>query len=369
MSHPAQQLLTVADQTVLLVEDEKAYRNAIKRALRSDAMHFLEADNGQRALQMLETNPVDLVLLDLGMPDMDGYTFLKHFRDIPKFRAIPVCVMTAWSDSANRRRVVDLGADDFVGKPVDNIELETRVKSLLRIHRYQKQLNEFNAQLESQVEERTHSLRIALQELGEAWEESRMAQHETVMRLALAAEFKDQNTSAHLHRIGAYSSYLAGKFGWSEEDQVLLEDASKMHDIGKIGIPDTILHNKGKLNEEELATMRRHPEIGAKILSGSRSKLLQMGEQIALTHHEHFDGAGYPHGLSGNDIPEAGRIVAITDVFDALLTKRPYKEPWPLEKVTAFMRENANAHFDPHLLNLFLEDEQALLQIARRYPE
>lgn len=360
-----------AVQTVLLVEDESAYRRAVRRVLQNclGDVHFIEAANGEEALAVLENNSVDLILLDLGMPKVDGYAFLEQFRRDPGHRSIPVCVMTAWSDAANRRKAVELGADDFVGKPVDNTELETRVKSLLRIGQYQNQLNQLNAELESRVEQRTLELKIALDELEQAWQESVLAQRETVMRLALAAEHKDQNTSAHLHRMSAYSVLLAQKCEWPEDDVNLLADAAKMHDIGKIGIPDAILLKEGKLTEEEFNIMRRHPSMGAAILSGSSSKLLQMGEQIALTHHERYDGSGYPHGIAGKTIPEVGRIVTIADVFDALMTRRPYKEAWPMAKVIAFMREGSGKHFDPVLLKMFLEDEAALLAITRRFPE
>jgi len=361
----------VAVQTILHVEDEESYRRAVKRVLQNclGNVNIIEATNGEEALAVLENNTVDMILLDLGMPKVDGYAFLNEYRRDPHHRSTPVCVMTAWSDAANRRRAIELGADDFVGKPVDNTELETRIKSLLRIGRYQKQLNQLNADLESRVEQRTQELKIALEELEEAWEESVLAQRETVMRLALAAEHKDQNTSAHLHRMSAYSVLLAEKCGWSASDVDLLADAAKMHDIGKIGIPDAILLKEGKLTSEEFEVMRRHPSIGATILSGSNSRLLQMGEQIALTHHEHFDGTGYPGNLAGETIPEVGRIVAIADVFDALITRRPYKEAWSVEKAVRFMIEGSGKHFDPKLLNIFLDDKAALVEIARRFPE
>lgn len=361
----------LAVQTVLLVEDETAYRRAVKRVLQNclGNLHFIEASNGEEALAALEKNPVDLILLDLGMPKVDGYAFLHRFRHDPRHRSVPVCVMTAWSDAANRRKAVELGADDFVGKPVDNTELETRVRSLLRIGQYQNQLNQLNAELESRVEQRTMELKIALEELEEAWQESVLAQRETVMRLALAAEHKDQNTAAHLHRMSAYSVLLARRCGWPEDDINLLADAAKMHDIGKIGIPDAILLKEGKLTDDEFKIMHRHPAMGAAILAGSSSKLLQMGELIALTHHERYDGGGYPNGMAGKDIPEAGRIVAVADVFDALMTKRSYKDAWPLEKVVAFMRDGSGKHFDPELIELFLMDEAVLLEICSRFPE
>ena len=356
-------------ETVLLVDDEVANRNAIKRVLRHTGLNFLEAGNGKDALEIVDEIPVDLILLDIGMPVMDGYKFLEKFKSQDCNNEIPVCVMTAWSDNANRKKAIDLGADDFVGKPADNVELETRVKALLRIRGYQKRLLDFNNKLESLVEERTRDLRTAYTNLEESREETMLAYHDTIMRLAIAAEHKDKVTAAHIQRMSHYSALLATRCGWGEEDANLLLEASKMHDIGKIGIPDDILNKPGKLTSEEYSTMQMHCEIGASILSGSDSRLLQMAESVAKTHHEKFDGSGYPYGMSGEIIPEVGRIVAIADVFDALMTPRPYKEAWPFEKVCSVMRQDSGKHFDPDLLDLFLEDKQILLDIHNRYTE
>lgn len=356
-------------ETLLLVEDEVSNRNSIKRVLRHMELHFLEAGNGKDAFEILEELPVDLVLLDIGMPVMDGYTFLEKFKSNDCNREIPVCVMTAWSDSVNRKKAVDLGADDFIAKPVDNIELETRIKSLLRIRRHQKCLLDFNSRLETKVEERTHELRIANENLEDSRNETLLAYHEAIMRLSVAAEYKDKVTAAHIQRMSHYSELLAIKCGWQEEDARLLLEAAKMHDIGKIGIPDAILNKPGKLTVEEFDIMKKHCGIGASILSGSRSRLLQMAEIVALTHHEKFSGVGYPYGLSGKMIPEIGRIVAIADVFDALMTPRPYKEAWPIEKVYSVMQEDSGKHFDPELLNLFLQDQHDLLAIHHHYSD
>ena len=356
-------------ETILLVDDEIANRNAIKRVLRHTGLNFLEAGNGKDALEIVDEIPVDLVLLDIGMPVMDGYKFLERFKSRDCNQEIPVCVMTAWSDNETRKRVIDLGADDFVGKPADRVELETRVKALLRIRGYQKRLLDFNNKLENLVEERTRDLRIAYVHLEESREETMLAYHDTIMRLSLAAEHKDRVTAAHIQRMSHYSELLALKCGWGEEDASLLLEAAKMHDIGKIGVPDAILNKPGKLTSGEFETMKMHCEIGASILSGSDSRLLQMAESVAKSHHERFDGTGYPYGMSGMIIPEVGRIVAIADVFDALMTSRPYKEAWPLEKVCSVMQEDSGKHFDPDFLELFFEDVQVLLKIHNRYSD
>lgn len=356
-------------QTILLVEDEAPNRNAVKRVLRPGGLRFLEAENGQDALQLLAMEPTDLILLDLMMPVMDGYQFLEHFRKDEATRSIPVCVMTACMDGNARRKAIDLGADDFVGKPVENTELETRVKSLLRIRDYQQRLNDFNMQLEVKVTERTLALQETLDELEASKRSTLQAYREMVLRLTSAAELKDRDSTVHMQRMSHYAVMLAWKCGWPEKDITLLLDAAMMHDIGKIGIPDTILRKGDKLSDEEFEIIKQHSVIGATILAGSTSKLLQMAEQIALCHHEHFDGSGYPNGLAGTDIPEVARIVAIADTFDALMSKRPYKDPWPLEQACECMQQRSGTHFDPDLLALFLEDQEALAEIHRQYPD
>jgi len=355
--------------TILLVEDETANRNAVKRLLRKAGYRFLEAANGEEGLELVAAESIDLILLDLGMPVMDGYTFLEKFRQLEQGRVIPVCVMTAWSDAISRRRVIDLGADDFIAKPVDTTELETRVKSLLRISAYQKHLHSLNSELEQKVEERTEHLEHALGRVEEAWQQNRLAYKEMVVRLGLAAEFKDRCTASHLQRMSHYSVLLARRVGWGDDDAEMLLDAAKLHDIGKIGIPDTILLKKGKLTEAEFAEMKQHSRVGATILAGSDSRLLQLAEEVALTHHERFDGSGYPDGLVGKAIPESGRIVAIADVFDALMSRRPYKEAWPFAQVVETMQASSGSHFDPALLEKFLMDSGALMEIYHRFPE
>ncbi|OGI48101.1 MAG: hypothetical protein A2151_02805 [Candidatus Muproteobacteria bacterium RBG_16_65_34] len=356
-------------RTILLIEDESPNRAIVKRVLHHMPLTFLEAENVQQALELSGTGPVDLVLLDIGLPMADGYTFLERFRADAVNQAIPVCVMTGRTEDRHRRKAIEMGADDFIVKPVDNVELETRVKSLLRIREYQKRLLDANATLEGRVQERTAYLRAVLDELEHAWGENTLAYREMVMRLALAAEYKDKVTAAHIERMSHYSALLARRCGWSDEETVLLLEAAKMHDIGKIGIPDAILHKQERLTAPEYAVIKQHPQIGAAILAGSKSRLLQLAEQIALTHHERWDGTGYPQGLKGKDIPEVGRIVAIADVFDALLTRRPYKEPWPLTKAFDVMREGAGVHFDPELVEIFLANHGALLEIYGRFPD
>jgi putative two-component system response regulator len=357
------------DPTVLLVEDEPAIRDSVKRVLRNDGLNFLEASNGEEALNIVASHSTDLILLDLQMPRMDGFTFLERFRSSNATWQTPVCVMTGGSAADDRRRAIDLGADDFIRKPTEAVELRTRIKSLLRIGRYQRELSELNGQLELKVEERTIELSASVKRLEDAQRATDLAYRETVMRLSLAAEMKDDCTAAHLERMSHYSALLAEKCGWRAEDVALLTEAAKMHDIGKLGVPDEILNKPGKLTKREFAVIQQHTLTGTRILAGSRARLLQMAAVVALTHHERFDGSGYPQALRGRGIPEVGRIVAIADVFDALMTRRTYKPAWSLEKTVATMSDESGKHFDPDLLALFLDDTRALVEIHDRFDE
>jgi len=357
------------ESTILLVDDEPAVRDGVKRLLYDQSLSFLEAGDGKEALQVVSERITDLILLDLRMPHMDGFQFLEHFRNLKNNTDTPVCVMTGGAGKDDRLRAIDLGADDFIRKPAEPMELATRIKSLLRIGHYQRELRELNQQLEEKVEKRTSELSASVRRLENAQRETDLAYRETVLRLTLAAEMKDACTSAHLERMSQYSALLAAKCGWSGEDIMMLTEAAKMHDIGKLGVPDHILNKAGKLSKQEFASVQQHTAIGARILAGSKSKLLQLAGIVALTHHERFDGTGYPQGLIGKGIPEPGRIVAIADVFDALMTHRPYKEAWSLEATATKMNNESGRHFDPHLLALFLQDLPALHEIHVRFAE
>lgn len=355
--------------TILLVDDEPAIRSSVKRILRNEELCFLEAGDGQDALSVLDEHPVQLVLLDLQMPRMNGFEFLQRLRGSQRPYVTPVCVMTGKTASCDRERAIDLGADDFILKPAEFIELKTRIQSLLRIGAYQKQLFELNEALEERVAVRTASLQQALGELEIAMSETGLAYREMVLRLSLAAEMKDRRTAAHLERTSHYAALLARKCGWPEHHVDLFLDASKMHDIGKLGVPDELLNKPGKLTREEFAIVQEHTRFGARILAGSKSQLLQMAAEVALTHHERYDGTGYPQGLSSTSIPESGRIMAIADVFDVLMSQRPYKAAWSLEAAVAALQADTGRHFDPRLVELFLEDIDTVCSIHQRFSD
>lgn len=357
------------NSTILLVDDEPGLRASVQRVLRREQYSFLEADNGRDALDVLRQIKADLVLLDLQMPTMDGFEFLREFRRFDKERTTPVCVMTGTSAARERARIIDLGADDFIQKPAELVELKTRIKSLLRVGAYQRELAKLNNVLEARVAERTKALQETVGDLEAAKDEINLAYREMVLRLSLAAEMKDECTAGHLERMSQYAALLANKIGWEPERVELLTEAAKMHDIGKLGIPDAILNKPGKLTDEEFRIMQSHTEIGARILAGSKSQLLQMASDIAISHHERYDGSGYPRRLSGSSIPEVGRIVAIADVFDALMSKRSYKSAWSLEETVGALKEEKGSHFDPYLVDQFLEEIDVVCSIHSRFAD
>jgi putative two-component system response regulator len=297
-----------------------------------------------------------LLLLDLHMPGIDGFELMERLgmlmgEERPK---IPFLVLTADATEDTKRRALSVGARDFLTKPIDQIELLIRVRNLLQVQNLQERLFEQNTNLESEVAERTRDL-----------EQARL---EVLDRLALAAEYRDDDTQQHAWRIGRSSALIAEALGLCEVQVELIRRAAPLHDIGKIGIPDAILLKPGRLGEEELRLMRTHTTIGAEILSGSRSPLLVMAEQIALTHHERWDGDGYPRGLSGDQIPLPGRIVAVADVFDALSHARPYKPAWPVEQVVAEILRQNGTQFDPGVIEAFAQlDHRALVDTLKDF--
>lgn len=355
-------------QTILLIEDKQANRNAIKRMLRESQLYFLEAGNGQEALDILAAAVVDAILLDLSMPVMDGYAFLEHMRSQARYASIPVCVMTGWPDSAYWQKALDMGADDFMRKPAEKIELEARIKLLLRLGAQQRRLHEY--------EQATHVRhQVSLPALaGEGQpvhhSDSRSPDfREMILRMAMVADYRESPGMSHLHRIGCYTALMARKLDWPEEEVEDLMEAAKLCDIGKIALPDGFLSKKGVITEKEKSLLQRCPEIGASLLAGSESKLLQMAEVIAYSCHENFDGSGFPRGLLGEDIPVASRIVAIARDFEALMNGHSQRRQPSLAAVMSVMQKEAGHRYDPRLVALFLGDQESLLDIYRRYPE
>lgn len=320
---------------ILIVDDEPANVLLLERLLEQLGYNNIETYvSPVEALPRILDQTVDLVLLDIQMPQLTGFEILEKIRDHKnenEFR--PVMVLTADATASTKRKALALGAEDFLTKPFEAYEVALRVKNLLRTRQLYKEISLENDLLEQRVRERTKEL-----------EEIQM---EIVDRLGLATEYRDDDTKAHTARVGDMASQLAATMRLPQKFVQLLRMAAPLHDIGKIGISDLILLKEGKLTPEEFETMKKHTEIGASILSGSRSEILQLAQEIAISHHERWDGTGYPHQLKGEEIPLSGRIVSVVDVFDALTHERTYKKAWPVEEALAEIELNSGKQFDP----------------------
>jgi len=322
-------------QLLLLVDDEATNLQVLRYILQED-YRLLFAKDGAKALEMAERERPDLILLDVMMPGMTGYEVCQALKQQPELESIPVIFVTALADVDDETRGFSVGAVDYITKPVSPPVVRARV--------------------------RTHLSLVRMDEL-------RQTRLQIVQRLGMAAEYKDNETGLHVIRMSHFSKVLALAAGLSEAAAEDLLNAAPMHDVGKIGIPDAVLRKPGKLDEQEWAVMRQHVEIGARIIGEHPSGLLRTAQRIALTHHEKWDGSGYPNGLSGEDIPLEGRIVAIADVFDALTSVRPYKAAWSVEDAVALLHRESGRHFDPRLVELFVQQLPAILEIKERWAE
>jgi putative two-component system response regulator len=297
------------------------------------------------------------VLLDIMMPDMDGYEACSLIRSDPETTNIPVIIVTALSDRESKLKGLEVSANEFLTKPIDRIELILRVKNLLRIKEYEDFMLRHNQMLEDEVRRRTYDLQMAYDEIEKAQREIKESYIETIYRLTLAAEFKDEDTATHIKRISHYCRLLAELLGQTDEFVETIYYAGPMHDIGKIGIPDNILLKPGTLTTDEFEVIKTHTTIGARILSKSSSEYLAAAEVVALSHHERWDGTGYPQGLKGDTIPLMGRIMNVVDQYDSLRSKRPYKVPFSHEQAFDVITKGDDrtnpGHFDPMILEAF----------------
>lgn len=353
---------------ILIVDDDALNRELLQEILEGMGYASETAPGGNEALAMLDSR-FDLVLLDVNMPDMDGFTVARKVREGGEAFDVPIIMVTALNSKEDRLAAVEAGANDFVAKPIDRVELRVRIASLLRAKEGQDAIKRHKAILQTTVDERTQELRSAITKISDAEKKAQEAKLDTVRRLAIAAEYRDDNTAAHIYRVGQYCALLGVLLGMGEADVNCLYHASLLHDVGKIGVPDSILLKPGSLTQEDRATMEQHTLIGKRILSDSPSDIISMGEVIAYTHHEKWDGTGYPNGLAGEEIPLYGRICAVADVFDALTTRRPYKEAFSLERAVEIMAAGRGSHFDPAILDLFLNNINLVADIQRRYQE
>ena len=348
-------------QRILVVDDEEPNRDLLKQMIGVFGHEAELAKDGFEALAKLHMN-IDLVLLDVVMPGMDGFEVARRIRSTSQAWDVPIIMVTARSGKEDRLRAVEAGANDFIAKPFDMTELKVRTASLLKMKEHQDAIKRYQLELEDTVQRRTADLRRALEEMSAAQKRTHEAYLDTIYRLALVAEYKDQYTGCHIARMSHICAILAGGLKLPPEEVEIIRAASPMHDVGKIGIPDAILLKPGKLTPEEWEVMKQHASIGARILSGSNSEVLHAGEIIALSHHEKWDGSGYPHGWVGEEIPLWGRICAVADVYDAITSERPYKKALSHERALQIMVEERGRHFDPKLLDLFLDNLEEIIK-------
>ena len=347
---------------ILVVDDEDRNRRLMEALLVPLGYEVILAVDGEEALWKVQETPPDVILLDIMMPGINGFDVAKKLKENEQTRVIPIVMVTSLQDVESRIKALEAGADDFLSKPVDKTELQARVRSSLQVKAYNDHMRDYQKELQAEVAKRTEELR-------QAFEKIKTASLDTIHRLSRASEYKDEDTGAHIKRMSNYSAAVARQMGLSEDTAGSILYASPMHDAGKIGIPDKILLKPGKLDPDEWAIMKQHTLIGGKILAGSDAGFIRLGEIVALIHHEKWDGTGYPRGLKGKKIPLVGRIVAIADVFDALTSKRPYKEPYSLEKSYEIIKEGRGTHFDPDVVDAFFASENDLLAIKEQYKD
>ncbi|MFQ5449485.1 MAG: HD-GYP domain-containing protein [Nitrospinaceae bacterium] len=341
---------------ILIIDDEEGNVRVLERLLKQAGfINIYSLTDSRQAIENYRKIRPDLVLLDLKMPHLDGFGVMDALKTMNGDSYLPVLVITAQRDHTTRLKALRSGAKDFLSKPFQMTEALTRVRNMLEVRLLHNKVIDQNRNLESKVRDRTREL-----------EESRL---EIIHRLGRAAEYRDNETGLHVIRMSHLCGRLGREAGLDEARCELLLHAAPLHDIGKIGIPDQILLKAGKLSEEEWEMMRLHPIIGAEILSGSDSEMMQLAELMCRTHQERWDGSGYPMGLQGEEIPLEGRIVALCDVFDALVCKRPYKEAYSMEKAMEILESKSGIDFDPQLVEAFKRILPEIGEIMKEFAE
>jgi len=324
----------------------------VKKLADCEVLLFKDSTDG---LAWCSENLPELVIVDYMMPRMNGLQFIERLRAVAGRAELPILMITANDDKDVRYEALQIGATDFLNKPVDRIEFSARVNNMLALGASRRQLTERAEWLAEEVRKATEAVHER--------------EHELLFRMSRAAEFRDPETGAHIQRMAHYSHLIAGRLGLPEAARTLILQAAPMHDVGKIGIPDYILLKPTSLTSEEFAVMKTHSTLGFELLKGSESKILQAAAAIALSHHERFDGSGYPYGTKGEAIPLFGRIVAIADVFDALTSERPYKKAWPTERALEYVRCNSGQHFDPACVRAFAACWTDVLRVHELYQD
>ncbi|MBN1834304.1 MAG: response regulator [Spirochaetales bacterium] len=354
---------------ILIADDDKRIRTALADVLSTEGYQVRQAGDGSQALAEMERWAPDVVLLDIHMPVMDGLEAIRRIKANPSMSHIPIIIVTGSDDTEARLEGLRLGADEFLLKPPHIAELTVRVRSLVQVKAYHDHLLNYQKELEERVEKRTRELRQTLAALSKANDRLKRSSLNTIYCLSRAAEYKDEETAAHIQRMGDYARVISGQLGGNEEEREMLLYATPMHDIGKIGIPDRILLKPGKLDADEWKIMQQHTTMGAQILTVEANGFLGIARAIALSHHEKWDGSGYPEGLKGEAIPLPGRIAAVADVFDALSSKRPYKQAFSLEESARTVAEGRGSHFDPQVVDAFLAAKDKIFTIRAEHDD
>ncbi|MPZ68663.1 MAG: response regulator [Actinobacteria bacterium] len=347
---------------ILVVDDEESIRTLLGRVLgRGGYKNVSMASSSDEARKLLADDVFELMLTDMRMPGGSGLELLEKAREEHPYLA--TLMVTGVDDAELAEQALGLGAYGYLVKPFRHNEVLVSVSNALRRRQLESESRAHSEELEEKVRERTSDLWTALQRVEQREQDLRVSQEDTIERLSIAAEFRDDETASHINRMSHYCGSLAGWVGLDRERSDVIRMASIMHDVGKIGIPDSILLKPGKLTPDEYATMQQHAEFGYRILSGGKSELLDLAATIALTHHEWYDGTGYPRGLRGDEIPIEGRIAAIADVFDALTSDRVYRKAYGLIDAIAMMNEGRGTQFDPEFLDIFIDHLDEVLEV------
>ena len=342
---------------VLIVDDESTGRTILAKIIQQAEEDVIVEpfDNPLQALQWLDNHHPDLIITDYRMPDINGVELIKLIRAKPACQDIPIMMITVVSEKSVRYDALEAGATAFLTRPIDQIECRTSCRNLLKLHEQQSIIQDRADWLARQVE-------VATQQIVSR-------EHETLLRLAKAGEYRDEVTGNHVVRMAKYSREIGEALGLSEKECDEIEYAAPMHDIGKIGIQDKVLLKPGKLDKDEWISMQEHTRIGHAILSNSQSRYIQTGAIIALNHHERFDGSGYPNGISGKDIPLVARIVTVADVYDALISLRPYKPAWSPADAQDYLHKHAGSQFDPICVEAFFERLDSISRIHKTFSD
>lgn len=352
---------------LLIVDDDEALRRWEERVVIDQGYTCEGVGEAGTVRQRLAQESYRLVLLDVNMPGESGIELLAYIRR--EYPEVAVLMVTGEDSTALAMNAIELGAYGYLVKPVGSGELLINVANALHRWRSETETRRLVESLRATVSERTHKLEDALQDLELSQTQVWVSQAETIFRIARTVEFRDEETGHHLHRMSSYCGLLARLTGASAERCEQIRLASQLHDVGKVAVPDNILFKRGKLTPEEFEVMKGHAENGYRMLAGSAAEIVQLGALIARTHHERWDGKGYPHGLAGEEIPLEGRIAAVSDVFDALTSDRVYRSALPVASAIKMMSEERAAHFDPNLLDAFIKADSEIETIRRTYAD